>query len=404
MPDAGQCGIHKYPGYSKSKIDAVLAALRANGATVSGDNPWSVDTRKHGVKLSGAWDAASSELRVTVADKNFYVSCDKVWETLDQLLGHVGNIAAEDIPLAVANLSDTVRVSRVQPILYQHDWSFSVAGTSGEISLQVIYSGGDQFVFQFSIHAFGSSYSHPVTINADLQDGVDIGHGLELLISVSSWAFDGRQLSCQLTLSVKPPFGLPVIRIASTSIHVAVSEVPAPSGSLHDFIALLNLTPGNPDPVPPPQPAAVVSVPTLSQIRITISTLGQSKEKFEGAIVRLINTRTNRVLINKENLGLDTKVGWDNDDTIALPTPDGWWGIDPGVNDADTLATMTSSMRIVVAKMPTAGNHYHKWTMQVRNVQCKLSNGTQYQLLDEQPPYEFQREYSEKSYDCNRVV
>ena len=38
----------------------------------------------------------TGELQIIVIDKNFYVSYAKIWETLDDLLNHVGTLVAED--------------------------------------------------------------------------------------------------------------------------------------------------------------------------------------------------------------------------------------------------------------------------------------------------------------------
>jgi len=96
MSDTGKGDIHTYHGFTQSKLDAVLASLRANGAQVSGSNPWDVDTNKHGIKLRGTWAPTTGELQIIVIDKNFYVSYAKIWETLDDLLNHVGTLVAED--------------------------------------------------------------------------------------------------------------------------------------------------------------------------------------------------------------------------------------------------------------------------------------------------------------------
>ena len=44
---------HRYENMDRGKVDALLRALRQNGAAVSGDNPWEVDTHLSGVKLRG---------------------------------------------------------------------------------------------------------------------------------------------------------------------------------------------------------------------------------------------------------------------------------------------------------------------------------------------------------------
>jgi hypothetical protein len=77
---------HTYGNISREKVGAILDALAGDGALVTGDNPWTIDTRKHGVVLRGEWSEASSTLAVTVAAAAWYVSRGAIWETLDPLL------------------------------------------------------------------------------------------------------------------------------------------------------------------------------------------------------------------------------------------------------------------------------------------------------------------------------
>jgi hypothetical protein len=141
----------------------------------------------------------------------------------------------------------------------------------------------------------------------------------------------------------------------------------------------------------------------IQGIRVTITTLGQSKESVEGAILRLVNNETHRVLLHKEGLGLGvTDPGWDNQQTIVLPTNTGWYEVDPGgSSDADT--SHSGDISLVIAKMPSEGNHFHKWSMKLQNVLCRLDDGSEHQLIDPQSEYDFQREYSEIVYDCNHI-
>ena len=88
----GKCGAHHYAGITQEKIDAIIAALKKNGATVSGDNPWNVDTHKYGVKLQGSWVETTSTLTIIVTDKDFYVPCSKIWDTIDPLIHHIQSI------------------------------------------------------------------------------------------------------------------------------------------------------------------------------------------------------------------------------------------------------------------------------------------------------------------------
>ena len=70
----------------RGKVDALLRALRQNGAAVSGDNPWEVDTHQSGVKLRGRLNEGASNLEVTVVDRDWYVPCSIVWRKIDELV------------------------------------------------------------------------------------------------------------------------------------------------------------------------------------------------------------------------------------------------------------------------------------------------------------------------------
>jgi len=76
---------HSYDNIDQEKINAILAELKKGGATVTGENPWDVDTHKSGVKLQGSWDSATAILTIIVTDKSWYVPCCEIWDTIDQL-------------------------------------------------------------------------------------------------------------------------------------------------------------------------------------------------------------------------------------------------------------------------------------------------------------------------------
>jgi len=53
-PD-GKCGRHRYVNITQSKVSAIIAQLKASGASVTGESPqWIVDTHQSGVVLCGA--------------------------------------------------------------------------------------------------------------------------------------------------------------------------------------------------------------------------------------------------------------------------------------------------------------------------------------------------------------
>jgi len=77
---------HRYENIDRGKVDALLRALRQNGAAVSGDNPWEVDTHQSGVKLRGRLNEGASNLEVTVVDRDWYVPCSMVGRKIDELV------------------------------------------------------------------------------------------------------------------------------------------------------------------------------------------------------------------------------------------------------------------------------------------------------------------------------
>lgn len=80
------CGKHSFSGISIDSINKIFSALKANGASVQGNNPWKVDTNKHGVVLWGSWDEPTSTLLIGVKDKALLVPCSKIWDTVVPLI------------------------------------------------------------------------------------------------------------------------------------------------------------------------------------------------------------------------------------------------------------------------------------------------------------------------------
>lgn len=93
----GKCGAHHYGNIDQTKVDGIIGQLKKQGATVTGNNPWDVDTHNHGVKLRGSWDKATSTLTIIVTAKNWYVPCSKIWETIDPLIHHIQEVSVAEI-------------------------------------------------------------------------------------------------------------------------------------------------------------------------------------------------------------------------------------------------------------------------------------------------------------------
>lgn len=78
-----------YANITGQKIQKIIDKLREYGASVSGNNPWTVNLNQHGVKLFGSWDESRSVLTIKVVDKNFYVSYSQIWDRIDPLINHL---------------------------------------------------------------------------------------------------------------------------------------------------------------------------------------------------------------------------------------------------------------------------------------------------------------------------
>lgn len=94
----GQCGVRSFSRVTSSIKDALLSKLHAEGMTVTGDNPWSIDTHQYDVKLRAIWDPREQALKLIVtAGKGGYlglVTCDEIWGKIDPIVKEViGNRA-----------------------------------------------------------------------------------------------------------------------------------------------------------------------------------------------------------------------------------------------------------------------------------------------------------------------
>lgn len=84
----GQCDVRTYPRVTPQIRDTLLAKLHAEGMTVTGDNPWDIDTHQSDVKLRAAWNPKAQTLKLIVLEGTggFGFICDKVWEQLEPRL------------------------------------------------------------------------------------------------------------------------------------------------------------------------------------------------------------------------------------------------------------------------------------------------------------------------------
>ncbi len=85
MPDYGT---HNYANISRTKVYALLDKVIAHGSHVTGNNPWIIDAKEHGVLLKCAWNEETLTLEITVTDANWYVTRKAVWQHIESLMCH----------------------------------------------------------------------------------------------------------------------------------------------------------------------------------------------------------------------------------------------------------------------------------------------------------------------------
>jgi hypothetical protein len=90
------CGARAYT-LTSAQLAAMLAQIQTSSATVTGTNPWLVDTHQSGVTLSASYDTNTQLLTLTVTDSAFYVPCSTVWSQLESYI-----TTASAVPSATA--------------------------------------------------------------------------------------------------------------------------------------------------------------------------------------------------------------------------------------------------------------------------------------------------------------
>ncbi len=78
-----------YGPYQASTLQHLLQQLPAAGMSVSGGNPYVIDTHSHGVTLQ-AQANGDGTVSIVITGKNFYVSQGQVWSKLDDLMPQAG--------------------------------------------------------------------------------------------------------------------------------------------------------------------------------------------------------------------------------------------------------------------------------------------------------------------------
>ena len=96
-------GTRSYPNVVRQRVEAMLDELIKNGAKITGNNPWVIDTRQSGVKLRGESSADTSILSVTLIGKEWYVPSSMIWETIETLKFNLNELPDQCISAKVAD-------------------------------------------------------------------------------------------------------------------------------------------------------------------------------------------------------------------------------------------------------------------------------------------------------------
>lgn len=93
---AGGCGARLFYGVTENKMATILKRLQAEGANITGNNPWQVTGLEAGVELGGRWNPQANTLHLEVTDSAMWAPCSEVWKKLDQ---HLRGVGASAVPL-----------------------------------------------------------------------------------------------------------------------------------------------------------------------------------------------------------------------------------------------------------------------------------------------------------------
>jgi hypothetical protein len=92
--DVSQCGVRTYARVTPQTTKQLLDRLHNEGMTVTGDNPWDIDTHQYDVRLRAVWDPKTSMLKLIVtAGKGsealgglHIVTCADIWDKVDPIM------------------------------------------------------------------------------------------------------------------------------------------------------------------------------------------------------------------------------------------------------------------------------------------------------------------------------
>ncbi len=63
--------------------------VNAQGAMITGDNPWDIAAHLPERKLRAAWSESTSTLSVSITDSSWYIPHELVWRNMDSLMRHI---------------------------------------------------------------------------------------------------------------------------------------------------------------------------------------------------------------------------------------------------------------------------------------------------------------------------
>jgi hypothetical protein len=107
--------------FTEAQAQAMLAKVKSQGMSVTGNNPWHVDTNTHGVKFDATFDGSHVTIKIT--GSNFYVSNAKVWDKIDPLMNAAKNISGDDGAIATKSAASKTPGVKVPSALDKQEGS-----------------------------------------------------------------------------------------------------------------------------------------------------------------------------------------------------------------------------------------------------------------------------------------
>ena len=145
------CGPRTYDNIQPHHVVIIKEKLAQKGATIEGNNPYRIDTHNHDVIIFATYDEQAKAITIRT-EEPFYVSCSKIFETIDPLIDTVREIPA---PSAVATTEPSkMRPELIKPELEKLKKAFEsidkvdvhkgiqTAGDQGKVNVALYAAGG----------------------------------------------------------------------------------------------------------------------------------------------------------------------------------------------------------------------------------------------------------------------